>query len=137
MELSLKINAHQLVNKEDAEDFLGCEIKNRKGEAFALVPYQGTFLKVNEGYWLVEYHDGTREVWSTGQIKANTTPCKTYMVDLDALEKVAGDKNITPEEAMELVFKTGVEVRSVYPNESIQAGEEVHEEAENQTPQPE
>src|SRR6185312_1137318 len=72
MELSLKIVATQL--KKGNQEFLGQEVKSPKENPFVHVPYAGTLLLVNEGFWLVEYHDGTREVWSTEQIEANTSP---------------------------------------------------------------
>lgn len=71
MELNLKINATQFIYNE-GEGFLDGEIKSPKENPFALVPFQGTVLKVNEDYWLVEYHDGTREVWNTDEIEERT-----------------------------------------------------------------
>lgn len=74
MELSLKINATQL--KKGDKQFLGQDVMSQKENPFVHVPYHGTILTVNEGFWLVEYHDGTREVWSTEQIEANAEPCE-------------------------------------------------------------
>jgi hypothetical protein len=70
MKLHLAIIATQLI--KGAESFLGQPVKSQFENPFALIPYQGTLLTVNEGNWLVEYHDGTKEVWTDEQIRANT-----------------------------------------------------------------
>jgi hypothetical protein len=87
MKLNLEITATQLKNGD--KTFAGQPVKNyptskdidgnvipyqpgKDAELFALIPYRGSFLKVSEGMWLVEYLDGTKEVWNTDQIKEHT-----------------------------------------------------------------
>jgi hypothetical protein len=71
MELSLNIKATQL--KSDDTTFAGQPVKGEPTALFAVIPYQGGALQVHEGMWLVEYHDGTKEVWNTDQIRENTS----------------------------------------------------------------
>ena len=135
MELSVKITATQL--KKGMKTFLGQEVKSQKENPFCFVPANGDNVRINEGFWLVEYHDGYREVWTTEQIKKNAKPIEKYDIDLDALEKVAGDKNITTEEVMDLVFKSGITISSEQP-QSTEVAEDVRiEDEDNENPQSE
>lgn len=81
MKLHLAIIATQLV--AGAEWFANQPVKNQDESPFALVPYRGELLKVNEGDWLVEYPDGTLEIWNTEQIQANTDYVETTEADED------------------------------------------------------
>lgn len=105
MELSLKITATQLT--KGIETFLGQEVRSPKENPFCFVPANGDNIRVNEGFWLVEYHDGYREVWSTEQIKENA----------GYIESTEQDEDVRPDD------------ESPIPEEDIPE--------ETQTPQPE
>ena len=81
MELSVKITATQLT--KGMETFLGQEVKDQKGNPFCFVPANGDNIKVHEDFWLVEYYDGYREVWSTDQLENNAGYFNTTEPDED------------------------------------------------------
>lgn len=64
----LVVIAEQLI--KGAKTFAGAEVKGQsviQGEdsvEFALVPYQGGFIKASEGDWLVTYDDGVKELFN-------------------------------------------------------------------------
>lgn len=70
MKLSLQIEATQL--KAGDEIFDGQPVKTHSEVPFAVIKIDNESIKVDEGQWLIEYHDGTKEVWNTEQIQANT-----------------------------------------------------------------
>jgi|SRR6185312_1028328 len=109
MELSLKIIATQL-QKGDKE-FLGQEVKSPKENPFVFVPYAGTVLLVNEDFWLVEYHDGTREVWSTDEIQERTD----YKKEEEARPEESGTQ-----EVIEKPEETQANPEAIEINEEIQ-----------------
>jgi hypothetical protein len=100
MELYLKINATQL--KSDDTTFAGQRVKGEPTALFAVIPYQGGALQVHEGMWLVEYHDGTKEVWSTDQITANTDYEEIDEVDEDVRidDETPGETEEAPDHAV-------------------------------------
>lgn len=98
MELSVKITATQLT--KGMKSFLGQEVRGKESP-FCFVPANGDNVRVNEGFWLVEYHDGYREVWSTEQIEANAKPCEPMQS-----AEVAEDVRIDDEAPDEIIPET-------------------------------
>ena len=81
MKLQLPITATQL--KAGDETFAGQPVRNQEEFAFAIINIAGASTKVNESDWLIEYHDGTKEVWTDEQLKANTGYVETTETDED------------------------------------------------------
>lgn len=69
MKLSLDITANQL--QKGQTEFAGQPVLN-PDKPHVVVKINSAAIPIEEGMWLVEYHDGTKEVWNTDQIKEHT-----------------------------------------------------------------
>lgn len=69
MNLLIEITAKQL--KKGDKEFAGQEVKN-PDKPQVILKINSAATTVAEDMWLVEYHDGTQEIWNTEKIKEYT-----------------------------------------------------------------
>jgi len=71
MDILINATAEQLTSEQ--ETFQGVPVKKIGDDAsFAIVYHKSSPLKIEEGQWLITYHDGEKEVWNTEQLKDNS-----------------------------------------------------------------
>lgn len=64
-------------DKYEADDLVPCAILNINGEP----------VKIEVGQWIVEYPDGTKEIWSDEKIKADTSEVIEKEEEKEVIEK--------------------------------------------------
>ena len=80
-----------------AEDktFAGQPVQERENESFALVSIAGEITKVNTGDWLVEYPDGTKEVWTDKKMQDSTAEEEIAKPEPEPIE-IAKPEKLSP-----------------------------------------